>query len=48
MKINLNAQDKYPVSVNLLKSLRRFGNVMFQQQELFRNIAFKVSTCLMD
>ena len=41
-KINPNAQEKYPVSINLMTSLRRFYIVIHQYQVLPR-LAFVVS-----
>jgi len=44
MKINPNAQVKYPVSKNLLKSLRRFYIVILQYQVLPRLAYFQSSS----
>jgi len=42
------AQEKYPVSINILKSLSRFCIVILQHQVLLHIIAFKVSICIID
>ena len=43
-KINPKAQEKYPVSINNLKSLKRFYIVILTHQGRHHIIAFKVST----
>jgi len=47
-KINLKAQEKYPVKKNILKSLRRFCIVILQHKVLLHSTAFKVTLCVMD
>jgi len=48
MKINPKAQEKLPVSLNILKSLRTFCIVILQHQVLPHVIAFEVFICIMD
>jgi len=43
-KINPNAQERYPVWTNLLRSLRRFHNVILQCQVLPRLACFQLSS----
>jgi len=44
-KINPKTQEKYPVSINILTSLRIFCIIILQHQVLLHIIAFKVSIC---
>jgi len=47
-KINPKAQEKYPLSINILMPLRRFRIVLLQHQVLDYIIAFKVSVSIAD
>jgi len=46
-KINPKAQEKYPLSINILKSLRRFYIVVLKHQAVHHITAFKASICIM-
>jgi len=46
-KINPKAHEKYPMSINILKSQRRFYTVILKHQGMHNIIAFKVSVYIM-
>jgi len=46
MKMYPKIQRKYPVSINIVKSLRMFCIVTLQHQALFHIIALDVSICI--
>jgi len=46
-KVDLKAQEKYPMSKNILKSLR-FCIVILQHKVLLHIIAFKFFLCIME
>jgi len=47
-KINHKTQDKYPVSIDIMKSLRRFCIAILQYKVMLHSIAFKVSQWIMN
>jgi len=48
MKINPEAQEKYSVLINILKSLRFCIIILQHQAQVLHITAFKVSICIMD